>query len=80
MAYDKSKWKEYMLRVPIPMFHEITEYQRSIKIDGRVANRLEATRELVSKGLEMVKIEKELENSNLSIEDLLDLLEKEKGL
>lgn len=78
MAYDKKNWKEYMLRVPIPLFDEITTFQRDLEIDHRVANRLEATRELISKGLEMVKIEKELEKSNLTIDDLIEILNKEK--
>lgn len=80
MAYDESKWEKYMLRVPIPMFNEITDFQRDLKVNNRLANRLEATRELISKGLEMVKIEKELEKSNLTIEELMEILSKEKGL
>lgn len=81
MAYDKNKWKQYLLSVPLDTYREMMmEYKNSFDVNERPANQQEVTRVFVNKGLEMVKLEKELNRLNISTSELIEKLEKEKGL
>ncbi len=80
MAYDKKKWKQYLLSVPIDVYKEMTDYNKELFINDRLANIQEVTRVLVVKGLDMVKLEKELERLNLTTSELLEKLKSRNGL
>ena len=80
MAYDKSKWDTINLHLPIDVSKEVIDFQKDLVVNNRIANKQEATRELVSKGLKMVQIEKELSKLDITTNELIERLKEKNGL
>lgn len=80
MAYDKSKWDTINLHLPIDVSKEVIDFQKDLVVNNRIANKQEATRELVSKGLKMVQIEKELNKLDITTNELIERLKEKNGL
>ncbi len=80
MAYDKSKWDTINLHLPRDVSKEVIDFQKDLVVNNRIANKQEATRELVSKGLKMVQIEKELNKLDITTNELIERLKEKNGL